>query len=75
MKPTPAGWPRISPGIYYREAGAMIDWLCRAFGFEVRLKEVADNGRIEHSELSFGEACSWLAKSWPARPGASKPTA
>ena len=58
MKPTPAGWPRIAPGVYYREAGAMIDWLCRAFGFEVRLKVVADNGRIEHSEL---RACEHLA--------------
>ncbi len=55
MKPTPAGWPRISPGIYYRDAAAMIDWLCTAFGFEVKLKVVGEDGRIEHSELVYGD--------------------
>jgi len=55
MKDTPRGWPRISSGLYYREPSKMIDWLCAAFGFEVRLKVEGDNGRIEHSELTFGE--------------------
>jgi uncharacterized glyoxalase superfamily protein PhnB len=55
MKPTPAGWPRISPGIYYRDAATMIDWLSAAFGFEVKLKVVGDDGRIEHSELVYGD--------------------
>jgi uncharacterized glyoxalase superfamily protein PhnB len=55
MKSTPQGWPRISASIYYREASKMIDWLCDAFGFEVRLKVEGDDGRIEHSELTFGE--------------------
>jgi uncharacterized glyoxalase superfamily protein PhnB len=60
MKNTPQGWPRISSSIYYREASKMIDWLCDAFGFEVRLKIEGDNGRIEHSELTFGEGLgSW----------------
>lgn len=34
----------------------MIDWLCNAFGFTVRLKIVGEGGRIEHSELTYGEA-------------------
>jgi uncharacterized glyoxalase superfamily protein PhnB len=55
MKPTPAGWPRISPALYYRDAARMIDWLCEAFGFEVRLKIEGEDGRIEHSELTFGD--------------------
>jgi uncharacterized glyoxalase superfamily protein PhnB len=44
----------MSAGVYYRDASAMIDWLCGAFGFELRLKVVADDGRIEHSELVYG---------------------
>ena len=28
----------------------MIDWLCSAFGFAVKLKVEGDDGRIEHSE-------------------------
>jgi uncharacterized glyoxalase superfamily protein PhnB len=55
MKNTPTGWPRISSALYYREAGKMIDWLCDTFGFELRLKVEGDNGRVEHSELSYGD--------------------
>ena len=38
MKPTPPGWPRISTALYYDDAAEAIDWLCKAFGFELRLK-------------------------------------
>jgi uncharacterized glyoxalase superfamily protein PhnB len=41
MRPTPAGWPRLSSSIFYQDAAAAIDWLCRAFGFEVRLNDKA----------------------------------
>jgi uncharacterized glyoxalase superfamily protein PhnB len=54
MKPTPPGWPRISTALYYPEAGKAIDWLCKAFGFEVIIKVEGEGGRIEHSELGFG---------------------
>jgi uncharacterized glyoxalase superfamily protein PhnB len=55
MKNTPKGWPRLSATIFYEDAAVAIDWLCKAFGFEVRLKVEGDNGRIEHSELLYGE--------------------
>jgi uncharacterized glyoxalase superfamily protein PhnB len=55
MKPTPPNWPRISTSLYYEDAGKAIDWLCRAFGFEVQLKIEGESGRIEHSELRFGD--------------------
>ena len=55
MRPTPPGWPRISTGIFYQDPAAAIDWLCRAFGFEVRLKIQGDDGRIHHSQLAYGE--------------------
>lgn len=54
MKNPPAGWPRVSACIYYDDPAAAIDWLCRAFGFEVRVKVEGEGGRIEHSELVFG---------------------
>lgn len=56
MRPTPPDWPRLSSRLYYRDAAAAIDWLCRAFGFTLRLKVEGDGGRIEHSELEYGEA-------------------
>ncbi len=55
MKKPPPGWPRISSALFYDDAARAIDWLCQAFGFDVRLKVEGDGGRIEHSELVFGE--------------------
>jgi uncharacterized glyoxalase superfamily protein PhnB len=54
MRPTPTGWPRISQALYYEDAVKAIDFLCDAFGFEVQIKVVGENGRIEHSELVYG---------------------
>src|SRR5260370_14832929 len=70
MKLTPRGWPRLSTAIYYDDAGGAIDWLCRGFGFEVRLKVEGDGGRIEHSELVYGEALVMVSQGGerPTRP-------
>lgn len=56
MKAPPKGWPRMASSVFYDDPKAAIDWLCRAFGFELRLKVEGDNGDIVHSELMFGEA-------------------
>lgn len=76
MKPTPPGWPRISSSVYYDDAAAAIDWLVRAFGFEVRLKIEGEDGRIEHSELEFGGGLVMVGEAkktekfpWRASPG------
>jgi uncharacterized glyoxalase superfamily protein PhnB len=55
MRDPPQGWPRISVGLFYEDAAKAIDWLGRAFGFEVRLKVEGENGKILHSELVFGD--------------------
>lgn len=68
MKPTPTGWPRISSALYYEDAAKAIDWLCRAFGFEVRLKVEDDDGGILHSELVFGEGVVMVASAKESRP-------
>jgi uncharacterized glyoxalase superfamily protein PhnB len=67
MKPTPKGWPRLSTAIYYEDAAAAIDWLCRAFSFEVRLKVEGEGGRIAHSELVYGDCLIMVAQAG-ARP-------
>lgn len=56
MKTTPKGWPRLACSPVYQEGGKAIEWLCKAFGFEVRLRVEGEGGAIEHSELVFGEA-------------------
>jgi uncharacterized glyoxalase superfamily protein PhnB len=55
MKKSPPGFPRISSALFYDDASRAIDWLCQAFGFEVRLKVEGEGGRIEHSELTYGD--------------------
>jgi uncharacterized glyoxalase superfamily protein PhnB len=62
MKPAPSDWPRLSSSVFYQDAAAAIDWLCSAFGFEVRLKVEGDNSRIEHSELTYGEGLIMVAQ-------------
>lgn len=55
MKPTPDGWPRISSSIFYDEPKRAIEWLCKVFGFEVRLLVETGDGHIAHSELVYGD--------------------
>ncbi|MGE0396148.1 MAG: VOC family protein [Kofleriaceae bacterium] len=56
MKPAPKNWPRMSASAYYQDANAAIEWLCKAFGWEVRLKVDGEGGSVEHCELVFGES-------------------
>jgi uncharacterized glyoxalase superfamily protein PhnB len=63
MKKPPDGWPRMSSSVFYDDALAAIDFLCRAFGFELRLKVEGEGGRIEHSELVFGEGLVSVSQS------------
>jgi uncharacterized glyoxalase superfamily protein PhnB len=62
MKPTPSGWPRFASAVVYQDAAAAIDWLCDAFGFQVRLKVEGDNGRIEHCELEYADGLLMIAQ-------------
>jgi uncharacterized glyoxalase superfamily protein PhnB len=55
-KPPPPGWPQMAPGLVYRRPAEAIDWLCDAFGFELRLKVEGEPGQIVHSELTYGQA-------------------
>lgn len=72
MRDTPKGWPRFSSSLYYADASKAIDWLCQAFGFEIRLKVEGEGGRIEHSELSFGGSLVMVGEEdSPKRPEAT----
>jgi uncharacterized glyoxalase superfamily protein PhnB len=52
----------MSSAVVYRDAAAAIDWLCDAFGFEVRIKVQGLNGKIEHSELIYGGGVIMVAQ-------------
>jgi uncharacterized glyoxalase superfamily protein PhnB len=44
----------VIPGLRYRNAMAMIDWLCQAFGFEKQAVYAGPDGVVMHSQLTFG---------------------
>lgn len=62
MNPLPNGWPRISTAVVYDDVRAAIDWLCKAFGFEVRLIVEGPDGSIVHNELVLGDGVIMVAK-------------
>ena len=51
--------PRIYPTFRYRDAPAMIDWLCNAFGFEVNARYM-DGDKVGHAQLSLGSSMIML---------------
>ena len=73
MKPVP-GWPRICSAVYYERGHEAIDWLCKAFGFELRLKVEGDNGNLEHSELTYGDGVVMVAERKERFPWARAPS-
>ncbi len=44
----------VIPALRYRNAKAMIDWLCDAFGFEKQAVFEAPGGIVMHAQLTFG---------------------
>jgi len=44
----------IIPGLRYRDAPAMIEWLCRAFGLNKHTVYPNDDGSIAHAQLTLG---------------------
>jgi len=59
-KQTPA---TIIPTMRYRDAGAAIEWLCRAFGFHKHLVVPGEDGSIAHAQLTFGNGMIMLGSS------------
>ena len=51
----------IVPILIYDDVGQAIDWLCRAFGFEERLRAERD-GVIGHAQLAFAESAIMLGR-------------
>jgi uncharacterized glyoxalase superfamily protein PhnB len=62
MNPAPENFPRLTSAVIYQDAATAIDWLCDAFGFELRLKVEGDDGQILHSELTYGDGVIMVAQ-------------
>jgi uncharacterized glyoxalase superfamily protein PhnB len=47
--------PSVIPGLFYDDPGAALDWLGKAFGFELRLSFTDDAGRVGYAEVELGD--------------------
>lgn len=48
--------PNVFPVLRYRDAGAAIEWLQRAFGFAEKAVYRGEDGVVKHAELTLGAA-------------------
>ena len=44
----------VIPGLRYRNAKVMIDWLCEVFGFERQLVHAGPGDIVMHAQLTLG---------------------
>jgi uncharacterized glyoxalase superfamily protein PhnB len=44
----------VIPGLRYRNAKTMIDWLCEVFGFEKQVVHPGPGDIVMHAQLTFG---------------------
>lgn len=44
----------VIPGLRYRDANRMIDWLCEVFGFEKQAVFAGPGGEVMHAQLTLG---------------------
>jgi uncharacterized glyoxalase superfamily protein PhnB len=49
----------------YEDAGAAVDWLESAFGFERSSVHEGPNGKVAHAELRFGDGMIMLGSAGP----------
>lgn len=54
----------ITPTVFYRDPKAALDWLRRAFGFEIALLLTDETGHVGHAEMAYGEATIGVAGEW-----------
>ncbi|HEX7758422.1 MAG TPA: VOC family protein [Caulobacteraceae bacterium] len=54
----------ITPTVFYRDPKAAMDWLQRAFGFEVSLLVTDDAGNVGHAEMVYDGSTIGVGGEW-----------
>ena len=57
---------RFTPMLVYQDAPAAIEFLGKAFGFDVRFRMDMPDGSVGHAEVGLGDAVVMLASEWHA---------
>jgi uncharacterized glyoxalase superfamily protein PhnB len=58
--------PAIIPALSYQDPRAALDWLQRAFGFEIEMIIEDEQGNPVHSELRYGNGVVMVGSEWNA---------
>jgi len=58
----PENMPRISPYLYYENAGAALDWLTRTFQLTERMRMPGPDGAVMHGELTIADGVIMLGR-------------
>jgi uncharacterized glyoxalase superfamily protein PhnB len=73
MASPPANTQRVVPYLFYRNGKAAIDFLAKAFGFEVRMVMPGPGERVMHAELGYRDAVVYLGTPDGQKPAGSLP--
>jgi uncharacterized glyoxalase superfamily protein PhnB len=60
----PATRPAIVPALSYKDARAALDWLQKAFGFEIEMVIEDEGGNPVHSELRYVDGLVMVGSEW-----------
>lgn len=58
--------PTLTAALFYRDPLAALDWLEKAFGFERSMVVTNSEGRVEHSEMKFGDGLLMIGSEYTA---------
>jgi len=61
----PAGFPRITPYLYYEDLDAAVDWLVASFGFRERFRMKGPDGKANHAEVELGDGVVMMGNPGP----------
>lgn len=64
---SPSEYGGLVPYLFYEDAGAMLDWYARVFGFVEISRWTAEDGRVHNAEMSVGDTEIWLDGGGPRR--------
>jgi uncharacterized glyoxalase superfamily protein PhnB len=56
--------PAVVPALVYKDAMAAFEWLQTAFGFEPAMLITDADGKLAHSEMTFGDGWIMVGNEW-----------
>lgn len=54
----------MNSALFYRDPRAALDWLQKAFGFELSMLLEDAEGKVAHSQLTFGDSLVMVGSEW-----------